>query len=382
MSETIISSQRHLFSIPRDLAYFNCAYLSPQLNSASRAAAAGAKIKQSPWNISSDDFFDGPEKARSLFADIVGCAAENIALVPSVSYGVAIVGKNLLPDPGQRIVMLAEQFPSNVYSWLSLARERDLVIDFVQKTEGRSWSESVLEALEKPAALVALPNVHWTDGSLIDLAPIAQRCHAMGAKLVLDLTQSLGVMRVDIAELDPDFIFCAAYKWLLCPYGSGFVYAAPRWHDARPLEEAWINRAGSENFASLVNYRDDYQAGARRFDAGGRGQFQQWPVVIETLRQILEWGVDNIARTVSLTSARIAAGAARLGLEVPAPHAPHLLGIRLAGGPPADWLGKLRADGVYLSQRGSRLRIASYLYNDDEDVERLLAALERHLQTK
>lgn len=379
MSATIISSQRHLFSIPRELAYFNCAYLSPQLNSASQAAAAGAKIKQSPWNISSDDFFDGPEKARSLFADIVGCAAENIALVPSVSYGVAIVGKNLLPDPGQRIVMLAEQFPSNVYSWLSLARERDLVIDFVQKTEGRSWSESVLESLEKPAALVALPNVHWTDGSLIDLAPIAQRCHAIGAKLVLDLTQSLGVMRVDIAELDPDFIFCAAYKWLLCPYGSGFVYVAPRWHDARPLEEAWINRAGSEIFAGLVNYRDDYQAGARRFDAGGRGQFQQWPVVIETLRQILEWGVDDIARTVSLTGAKIAAGAARLGLEVPEPHAPHLLGIRLAGGPPTGLLGKLRADGVYLSQRGSRLRIASYLYNDDEDVERLLTALARHL---
>ena len=137
-----------------------------------------------------DDFFDGPEKARSLFADIVGCAAENIALVPSVSYGVAFAGKNLLADPGQRIVMLAEQFPSNVYSWLSLARERDLVIDFVQKTEGRTWSESILKSLDEPAALVALPNVHWTDGSLIDLAPIAKRCHAIGAKLVLDLTQS------------------------------------------------------------------------------------------------------------------------------------------------------------------------------------------------
>ncbi|MCH8930354.1 MAG: aminotransferase class V-fold PLP-dependent enzyme [Proteobacteria bacterium] len=379
MSETILTSQRHLFSIPRDLAYFNCAYLAPQLNSASEAAAAAATIKQSPWNVSADDFFAGPEKARGLFADIVGCAAENIALVPAVSYGVAIAGKNLPPGAGQRIVMLAEQFPSNVYSWLALAHERDLVIDFVQKADGRTWSESVLESLDEPAALVALPNVHWTDGSLIDLAPIAKRCHAMGAKLVLDLTQSMGVMRVDIEDLDPDFIFCAAYKWLLCPCGFGFVYVAPRWHNARPLEEAWINRAGSENFAGLVNYRDAYQAGARRFDAGGRGQFQQWPVVIETLRQILEWGVDNIAATVSLTSAKIAAGAARIGLEVPEPHASHLLGIRLSGSPPTDLLGKLRSEGVYLSQRGSRLRIASYLYNDDEDVQRLLAALERHL---
>ena len=195
MSETLIPSQRHLFSIPRDLAYFNVAYLAPQLNSASEAAAAAATIKQSPWNVSADDFFAGPEKARGLFADIVGCAAENIALVPAVSYGVAIAGKNLLPGAGQRIVMLAEQFPSNVYSWLALAHERDLVIDFVQKADGRTWSESVLESLDEPAALVALPNVHWTDGSLIDLAPIAKRCHAMGAKLVLDLTQSMGALR-------------------------------------------------------------------------------------------------------------------------------------------------------------------------------------------
>jgi len=379
MSETIIPSQRHLFSIPRDLAYFTCAYLSPQLNSASQAAAAAAKIKQSPWNILSDDFFDGPEKARSLFAEIVGCAAENIALVPSVSYGAAIIEKNLLPDAGQRIVMLADQFPSNVYSWLSLANERDLIIDFVQKTEGRTWSESVLESLDKPAALVALPNVHYTDGSLIDLAPVAKRCHAMGAKLVLDLTQSMGVMRIDIEKLNPDFIICAAYKWLLCPYGVSFVYVAPRWQHARPLEEAWINRVGSEDFAALGNYRDDYEAGARRFDAGGRGQVQLWPVVIETLRQILEWGIDNIARTASLTSEKVAAGAARLGLDVPVPHAPHLLGIRLTGGSPKNLFGTLRDEGVYVSQRGNRLRIASYLYNDDEDVERLLAALGRHL---
>ncbi len=275
--------------------------------------------------------------------------------------------------------MLADQFPSNVYSWLSLANERDLIIDFVQKTEGRTWSESVLESLDKPAALVALPNVHYTDGSLIDLAPVAKRCHAMGAKLVLDLTQSMGVMRIDIEKLNPDFIICAAYKWLLCPYGVGFVYVAPRWQHARPLEEAWINRVGSEDFARLGNYRDDYEAGARRFDAGGRGQVQLWPVVIETLRQILEWGVDNIARTASLTSEKIAAGAARLGLDVPVPHAPHLLGIQLTGGSPKNLFGTLRDEGVYVSQRGNRLRIASYLYNDDEDVERLLAALGRHL---
>ncbi len=379
MSETIIPSQRHLFSIPRDVAYFNSAYLSPQLNSASQAAAAAAKIKQSPWNILADDFFAGPEKSRRLYAAIVGCSAENIALVPSVSYGAAIVQKNLLPDPGQRVVVLADQFPSNVYSWLSLGRERDLIIDFVQKTEGRTWSESILESLDKPAALVALPNVHYTDGSLIDLAPVAKRCHAMGAKLVLDLTQSLGVMQVNIETLDPDFVICAAYKWLLCPYGCGFIYVAPRWQQSRPLEEAWINRAGSEDFAGLVNYRDEYQAGARRFDAGGRGQFQQWPVVIENLRQILEWGTENIARTVSLTSEKIAAGAARLGLDVPAPHAPHLLGIRLTGDFPTNLPETLRDEGVYVSQRGDRLRIASYLFNDDEDVERLLAALERHL---
>lgn len=378
MSDSIIPSQRHLFSIPRDIAYFNCAYMSPQLRSATEAGRRGQDRKSRPWEIKARDFFTDAEQARSLFANIVACTADDVALTPSVSYGVEIAARNLNTAAGQRIVTLAEQFPSNVYPWMALAGRRDLQLDFVDKGEA-TWTQAVLQALDRPAAIVALPNVHWTDGALLDLKPIAARCRELGAALVLDLTQSLGVMSIDIEELDPDFVFCATYKWLLGPYGFAFLYAAPRWHDGEPIEHAWINREGSEDFAGLVNYRDQYQGGARRFEMGGRSQFAQLPVLIRALQQLLEWGQPNIECAIAVTSERITQGVEALGLTVPEPHAPNLLGVTLAPDAPENLLEMLAAEGIYVSRRGNSLRIAPHLYNDDEDVERLLASLSQHL---
>jgi selenocysteine lyase/cysteine desulfurase len=379
MSETVISSQRHLFAIPRDVTYFNCGYLSPQLTVSTDAGVTAAKIKQRPWTVSVEDFFTGPEQARRLFAEVLGCPADDVALTSSVSYGASIAANNLTFEPGQRIVMLAGQFPSNVYPWLSLAKRQQLDVVFLEKPDQTDWTEVILEQLQDPAALVALPNVHWTDGALVDLSPIADRCHQLGAVLALDLTQSVGVMPAEIARLDPDFVFCSAYKWLLGPYGFGCLYVAPRWQQGIPLEEAWINRAGSEDFAALVNYRNEYQAGARRFDMGGRAQFAQWPVMIAALRQITEWGTDNIADSILQISDKIESGAIEMGLAVPSPHAPHLLGIELPDNSPADLLKKLSCENVFVSQRGNRLRIAPYLYNDEEDIRRLLGALRKFL---
>jgi selenocysteine lyase/cysteine desulfurase len=184
-----------------------------------------------------------------------------------------------------------------------------------------------------------------------------------------------------VIEIQPDFLVTTAHKWLLGPYSYGFCYVSPRWQQGRPLEENWLNRDGSEDFARLVQYRQAYQDGAKRFDAGEASNFFLAPIAGEALRQILSWGVAAIAETLQTRTDTIAERAAELGLAVaPAAHrAPHMIGLRHPEGLPADLPARLAAAKVFASARGDSIRIASHLYNTDADVERLFHVLRAHV---
>jgi selenocysteine lyase/cysteine desulfurase len=161
------------------------------------------------------------------------------------------------------------------------------------------------------------------------------------------------------------------------PYSLGFLYVAPRYREGRPLELNWIGRAGSENFASLVDYQDAFQPGARRFDVGEQSNFALMPMVVAALRQLLDWRVENIRETVRELTAQIEREARRLGLEpVPAERrADHMLGIRSPCPLPADLLAQLAAAQIYVSVRGQSIRVSPHVYNTVEDVRRFIEVL-------
>jgi selenocysteine lyase/cysteine desulfurase len=199
----------------------------------------------------------------------------------------------------------------------------------------------------------------------------------VGAALVLDVTQSVGAYPLDINRIQPDFLVTATYKWLLGPYSLGFLYVAPRYRDGRPLEFTWIGREGSEDFAGLVDYRDAYQPGARRFDVGERSNFALMPAAIAALRQLLGWQVDNIRDTLREVTGRIEQEARWLGLDpVPAERrVDHMLGIRSPRSLPPDLMARLAAAQAYVSVRGQSIRVSPHVYNTAEDVRRFLAVL-------
>ena len=178
------------------------------------------------------------------------------------------------------------------------------------------------------------------------------------------------------SAIQPDFLISAAYKWLLGPYSLGFLYAAPHRREGRPLEWNWITRADSEDFAGLVNYRDEFQPGARRYDMGERSNFALLPVAKAALEQLLEWGVEEIAATLRTMTDEIASRATALGLSVaPAElRASHLIGLR-AKKLPADLPTRLAESQVYVSVRGDSIRVSPHLYNTPADIERLFATL-------
>ena len=185
-------------------------------------------------------------------------------------------------------------------------------------------------------------------------------------------------MPLDIRAIDPDFVVAPTYKWLLGPYAMGFLYVAPRWREGRPIEENWLNRKGSENFAGLVDYETDYQPGARRFDMGERANFQLMPMTKTALEQLAEWDIENIAATLQTKTDAIAQRATRLGLTVSDSNlrAPHFLGVRFPDGVPEGLLEQLAKEHVYVSLRGTSMRVTPHLYNTDEDVDRLFTALD------
>lgn len=375
----MIPSQRQLFDIPEGIAYFNCAYLGPLSNAVVAAGKQAAGRKAHPWEIGSEDFFTETEIARGLFAKLIGANQEDVAIVPAASYGISVAASNLPLEKDQSVVMLAEQFPSNVYAWRESAARAGARVVTVERPADGDLTRAVLDALDERTAVVALPNCHWADGALLDLECVADACRALGASLVLDVTQSAGVMPLDVGVIQPDFLVAACYKWLLGPYNTGFLYVAPHRQDGRPLEYNWRARVGSEDFAGLVNYRDRFLPGALRFDVGECANFHTMPALIAALEQILEWDATAIADTLAARNAGIAERAAALGLECldAAQRAGHFLGLRFPRGVPDGLLEALREARVYLSVRGDSLRITPHVYNNDADEDRLMHALER-----
>ncbi len=376
---TLIPCQRDRFDIPRDVAYLNCAYMSPLAKEVTAAAAKGTALKAAPWTYRPADFFAHTEATRARFAALAGGSADDYAIVSSVSYGLAVAARNLPLRPGQKIVVLADQFPSNLYVWREHAAACGAEIVTVQRGEGEAWTPAVLAAIAPDTGIVALPNCHWADGGFVDLEAVGAACRAVGAALVLDLTQSIAALPFDVARVQPDFMVAACYKWAMGPYGIGMLYVAPKHHGGTPIEHNWMNRTGSDDFARLVDYRDDFMPGARRFDMGEKANPPLLMGAAAGIDMLLGWGIANVAETLGARNIALGKAAEEIGLRAPDPasRAPHFLSLGFPGDVPAKLPERLAEENVFVSLRGRSLRVTPHVYNDDADCERLIAVLKK-----
>ena len=376
-----LSSQRQLFYILKDITYLNCAYMSPQLRSVRETGEKALALKSEPWRVKPQDFFEESETARGLFAQLCGGDADGVAVIPSVSYGIGVAAANVNVEVGQNILVLDEQFPSNVYPWRELARRRAAEVVTVSRPANGDWTAAILDRIDEHTAVVAVPNCHWTDGSLVDLVRVGAAVREAGAALIVDATQSLGAHPLDVSEVRPDFLVSAGYKWLLGPYSLGFMYVGEEHREGTPIEHNWISRERSEDFARLVDYRDGFQPGARRYDVGERSNFFLMPMATAAMRQVLDWGVENISETIGLLTDYAEKSAAKLGLgTTPAEYrVQHMIGLRLGPNAPQDLAARLAAENVFVSVRGESLRVSPHLYNDGRDVDHLFEVLAKTL---
>ena len=377
-------SKKSEFDLDPEVTYLNCAFMSPLLLSVEQAGIEGIKRKRRPNSISGSDFFTESDELRKEFSTLVNAQdPERCVVIPSVSYGMANVAKNLNLSKTDTIIIVGEQFPSNVYPWREVAEKSEATIKTIPgpdstKNRGAQWNSDILNAIDSSTKLVACGHIHWADGTIFDLKAIRERTSSVGAWLVIDGTQSIGALPFDIQEIKPDALIAAGYKSMMGPYSIGMAYYGDAFDNGNPVEQNWINRNESENFANLVNYSDAYQPRALRYEVGEHSNFILVPMLLEAIKNLNKWSPANIQNyLIELVEEPISRlRKAGFIIEDKEYRASNLFGIRLGKDHSMEKLKeKLDQANIFVSYRGDAIRVSPNVYNDSKDLDKLVQVL-------
>jgi selenocysteine lyase/cysteine desulfurase len=379
----MLASQRALFEMPRDICYLNSASYSPLPLRTQDAGRAAVGRKGTPWTLDTDFANGQHERARTAAARLIHADPADIALIPSVSYGVATAAKVLTIDRGTRVLVLQDDHSSPVLEWQTRATAQGFTIETVSRPGDGDWTSAILAAIEEtgapPVSVASISSVHWSDGGLIDIQKISTSLRQRGASFLIDATQGAGVLTMDVRRLDPDFVLFPTYKWLLGPYGRAFLYIAKRHQGGIPLEQTAFGRrdvrAENEIYFADVSYVSD----AGRFDMGERDHFISMEMASIGMEMMADWGAAAMAQRLRMLTDRIADGVRGSGAGVPERHlrAPHILSLSFKDGMPIGLIEGLATEGIYVAARLGRMRISPHVYNDEADADRFVTALVR-----
>tara|TARA_R110002051_G_scaffold50073_2_gene97237 strand:+ start:789 stop:1931 length:1143 start_codon:yes stop_codon:yes gene_type:complete len=378
----MLTSQKHLFSLEENITYLNGAYMSPQLKSTEEIGIANLIRKSRPYAISPEDFFTQRVVLKKRFAELIEAPNyQNIAIIPSVSYGTATVANNVKLQAGDEIILVEEEFPSNVYTWKRLAATYGAHIRIVNppveyEDRGKHWNQAILNAITSKTALVAMAHVHWADGTKFDLKAIREKTHEVGALLIIDGTQSVGALPFSVKELQPDALICGGYKWLMGPYSLGVAYYSDAFNNGKPLEDNWMNKLHSEDFTQLTQYHDEYQPHAGRYSVGESSNFIMVPMLINALEQLIRWQPKNIQDYCHSISQHAIETLREQNyyIEHNDFRGQHLFGIYLPKEKEMQQIKqRLQDQNIFVSYRGKAIRVSPNVYNQKEDFEKFLS---------
>jgi selenocysteine lyase/cysteine desulfurase len=413
----MLASQRALFEMPRHICYLNSASYSPLPLRTQEAGRAAVGRKGTPWTLEPGFAHQQHERARAAAARLIDADAADMALIPSISYGVATAAKVLAIDRGTRVIVLENDHSSPVLEWQTRAEAQGFAVETIRRPDDGDWTSAVLAAIERPGAppisLASISSVHWSDGGMIDVEKVGAALRQRGASFLIDATHSAGVLTMDVRRLDPDFVIFPTYKWLLGPYGRAFLYIAKRHQGGIPLEQTSFGRRDvrAENAVYFTDV--SYLSDARRFDMGERDHFISMEMASIGMEMMAEWGASAVVQRLLMLTERIAEGLRGIGVSAPERRfrAPHILslcfkspgfkspgfkspgfkspgfkspGFKSLGfknGMPAGLIEGLASEGIYVAARLGRMRISPHVFNDEADADRLVAALVKRLRS-
>jgi len=384
-----MNDQRHLFTLPEDIHFINCAYMSPLLKTVEEVGVSAIYLKRNPVLIPPVSFFTQTEIIKEKYARLVKAPDfKQVAMINAASYGMATAIKNAPDNKRHKAITIAEEFPSTVYSLRRWCKTHNAKLEMVKppnyrENRGKIWNERLLDAIDQDTAMVAMSMVHWADGTLFDMEAIGKRCKEMGAMLIVDGTQSVGAYPIDVQKMNIDALVTPAYKWMMGPYGSGCAYYSERFNEGIPLEESWLNRANAKDFSALTNYTDDYMPGAARYNMGEFSSFIHLPMLEKSIDQLLAWTpefIQSYCRELTIPLMEFLNNN-EFAIEHCDYRADHLFGFYLPSFINKHQLvDQLAERKVMVSLRGDAIRVSPHVYNNELDIQALISCLRDQLQ--
>ena len=375
-----LTSLKDQFDFPDDVVYLNTASFSPAFKSVEKAGIEAVKAKSRPDFYKASDLFDPVIELRKLFAKIIDEDDYNrVVTIPSVSYGMANVANNITLQKGDEIILVEEQFPSNVYIWKALAEKYDAKIITVKQPENSTnWNSDILNAISDKTAMIAIGQIHWVNGIQFNLKAIRKKTNQHNALLIIDGSQSIGALPFSIKDIQPDALVCAGYKWLFGPYGCAYAYYGSYFDNGKPIEENWSTRLNSEDFSKLTAYQSEYKSLANRYSVGQSGSFIYVKMQIAALNEILKIDAEELQDYCHSIFKDALIELNELGFYSTSPEirAKHVFGIKIPRTADLEKLkSELKTSNIHVSFRGDYIRISCHLFNTKVHAEKLVKTI-------
>jgi cysteine desulfurase / selenocysteine lyase len=361
--------------------YLNHASTGPLPTRTVDALRAFDELRAHPYRLPDDLLFETLARGRELIARLIHADASEIALAVNTSFGINVAAFTLPFRPGDVVLTPDREFPANVYPWMQLARRRGVVYRRIDCCDGAVDEHALRSALEDPAVrAVAVSWVGFSSGYTVDLEAIGRACRARGAFFVVDAIQGLGPLTLDVRACHIDILACGAQKWLLSPWGSGFVYVRRELIDQlEPNVVSWMAVKGSDDFTRLVDYDLTWRNDARRFELITL-PYQDFAGMNASLELLHELGPTAVADHVAqLTDIIVLWAAAQRDVHLVTPSVPRrragIVSLRMPNA--AAVSAALKAANVAHSLREGAIRLSPHCYNTREEVRRTLQAIEK-----
>ena len=376
--------QKDKFQIDKNIHYLNCAYKAPLLKKGEKAILNAILKERNPYLYKPKDFFESSELARVLFAEMINAKSSQIALFPSTSYGFATALHNVKARY-KKAVTIENEFPSGYFALDKWSVEHQASLITVKKgaRTAKLWNEAILNSIDKKTDVVLMSMNHWMDGTKIDIKSIGDKCHQLGVTFIVDATQLAGAFPIDVVDLKIDALICAGYKWLFGPYSMAIGYFSPKFSDGIPIEESWMNRTNAMEFSKITEYDTTYKPDSSRYNVGQTSNFLLTPILIEGLKQIQKWGVLQIHNYCFSLFSEIKNELSPIGIEFEENDYfyPHLFSLKLPNRvSPEAVKTNLEKNKIYVSLRGSYIRVSLNVFNNKNDIDALKNCIQKKLR--
>jgi selenocysteine lyase/cysteine desulfurase len=372
---------REEFAAFDDVTYLNVATQGPLPLAAVRAAQAAIEWKKSPHTLPVETYFGLPNRIRALIARMICAEPEEIAITTGASGGLLSVASAIDWQPEDEVLLARGEFPAHGATWMPLAATGRLQVKVVEPGGQFLTAEDFFPHITRHTRLVSTSLVRFDDATRIDAPKLAAACHASGAWLLLDVSQCAGALPMNARELGADILVCAGYKWLLSPYGTGFLWMRrERIEQLRHAPLYWMGVEGAENFHSLGLNAMKPAPGARRWDSPETASFFNLAALEASLEFVLRAGVDNIWKHNGALVEQMFAALPRdrcvpASPADPAARGPFACFAARSAEKTQALYEKLSAQKVIIGLREGKLRVAPHLYNSARDMDRLISVI-------